>query len=320
MYGISAARDLAVIKEAGFNCFVTGIQDPEALAQLAGEAKRLKLLMTAYPDRVINSPYSEAAKKWPMLAWYLYDEPEVRNMPPADLKKLDLKTKAWSPAQRTAFVMGDGVAAFTYGAASDALMVDWYPVPHLKMESVGYQVSLVKSAAKAMDVKKPEKPVWAVLQAFDWKLYPQRRAPRVGRYPTFDEIRFMTYLALARGAEGLFYYTFSQEGKTLDAWPERWFLFKQIASEINKLKPILEKNKEAAPPEGLDARLVVKVFSKGRRQYMLLLNPSTPNIPLNAAALKSWRPLFEKKRRLEDILPGKNNIYMPAYRTLVMER
>jgi hypothetical protein len=322
MYGIGATRDLAVIKEAGFNCFQTYSQDPEVLAELAAEAKKLKLKMTASPVRVIDSLYNEAAKKWPMLAWYLYDEPEVRGFPPAELEKLELRTKTWSPGQRTAFVMGEGSAALTYGGAGDALMVDWYPVPHLRMESVGYQVALVKSAAKIMDAKRPDRPAWAVLQAFDWKIYPQRRKQRVGRYPTFAEIRFMTYLALARGADGLFYYTFSQEGKTLDAWPERWFIFKQIAAEINALRPVLEKGREAAPPPGLDERLAVKVLSKGRRQYMFMLNPSGQSIPLNTAALKSWRPLFEEKRRLEDILPASadNNTYLTPYRTLVMER
>ena len=130
----------------------------------------------------------------------------------------------------------------------------------------------------------------------------------------------MTYLALVRGANGLFYFTFSQEGKTLDYWPERWHLFKRIASEINSLKPILAKGREIAAPEGLDERLAVKVLKKGFRQYMFLLNPSKVNIPVNANMLKDWRPLFEEKRRLEDILPGKEKLYMPAYRTLVFEK
>jgi len=320
MYGVNSARDLAVIKEAGFNCFHTYNQDPETLAGLAAEAGKLKMKMTAYPDKVMDSAYGEAAKKWPMLAWYLYDEPEVRGIPPAELEKLERKTKAWSPKQRTAFVMGDGNAALTYGAYGDALMTDWYPVPHLKTESVGYHVALVKSAAGIMDAERPDRPVWAVLQAFDWMIYPQRRKERVGRYPTFTELRFMTYLALARGANGLFYYTFSQEGKTLDAWPERWFLFKRLAAEINSLAPVLEKGADTEPPTGLDERLIARVLKKGFKRYMILLNPSDAKVPLDAALLKGWRPLFEEKRRYEDILPGKENLYMPGYRTLVLEK
>ena len=322
MYGVSAKRDLAAIKEAGFNCFLAYTQEPAALAELAAEAKKLKLKMAAYPDRVIDSPYSEKAKSWPILAWYLYDEPEVHGLPPAELEKLNLKTKTWSPGQRTAFVVGDGAAALTYGAAADALMVDWYPVPHLKLESVGHHISLARSAAKIMDAKNPAKPVWAVLQAFDWKIYPQRHEPkRIGRFPTFAEIRFMTYLAIVRGAEGLFYFTFTQEGKTLDATPERWFMFKKMAAEINALRPMLEKGKDAEPPAGLDARLAVRVLSKGGgRRLLLLLNPSAAEIPVDAEILKGWRPLFEGKRRLEEILPGGKDLRLPPYRTLVLEK
>jgi len=321
MYGIGAKRDLAVIKEAGFNCFQTYDQAPETLAGLAAEAKKLKLKMSAYPDRVISSTYSEQAKDWPILAWYLYDEPEVRGLPAAELEKLNLKTKTWSPGQRTAFVMGDGAAAMTYGAIADALMVDWYPVPHLKTESVGYHVSLLKSAAQMLDKKNPGKPVWAVLQAFDWRIYPQRHEPkRIGRFPTFTELRFMTYLSLVRGAEGLFYFTFGQDGKTLDATPERWLLFKQLASEINSLRPYLEKGKAAETPAGLDPRLAVRVISKGGGLCMMILNPSAGEIPVSAKVLKDWRPLFEEKRRLEAILPGGKNLRLPPYRTLVLEK
>jgi len=320
MYGAATKRDLAVIKEAGFNCFLAYTQDPAVLAELAAESKKLKLRMAAYPDRVINSPYAEKAKDWPILAWYLYDEPEVHGLPPAELEKLNLKTKTWSPKQRTVFVMGDGAAAFSYAATADALMVDWYPVPHLKTESMGYHVALVKSAAKILDVKNPGKPVWAVLQAFDWKIHPQRHEPkRIGRFPTFTEIRFMTYLAIVRGAEGLFYFTFSQEGKTLDAWPERWFFFKKIAAEINALKAILEKGEDAEPPAGLDPRLAVRVILKGGKRRMFLVNPSASEIPVSAEILKDWRPLFEEKRYLDQILPGGKKLRMPPYRTLVLE-
>ena len=320
MYGAAAKRDLAVIKEAGFNCFQAYGQDPAVLAELAAEAKKLKLKMVAYPDRVMESPYGEKAKSWPILAWYLYDEPEVRGLPPAELEKIALKVKTWSPGQRTAFVMGDGAAAMTYGATADALMVDWYPVPHLPLESVGRHVSLLKSAAKMLDAKNPDKPVWAVLQAFDWINQPQRRAKRVGGFPTFAQIRFMTYLSIVRGADGLFYFTFAQEGKTLDAWPERWFLFKQIAAEINALRPMLEKGKAAEPPAGLDARLAVRAIAKGGGRWLLLLNPTAGEIPVDAEVLKDWRPLFEAKRRLEELLPGGKNLRLPPYRTLVLEK
>lgn len=320
MYGVSKPAELTVLKQAGFNCFQTYILEPEQLSALAGEADRLGLQMVAAPDRVIGSAYGKKALKWPVLAWYLYDEPEVRRLPPAELLKLDRRTKEWSPRQRTAFVMGAGIAAFTYGAAADALMVDWYPVPHLPLESVGRQVTLVKEGAKAMDTAKPGKPVWAVLQAFDWLEYPQRGAKRVGRFPDFGEIRFMTYLALARGATGIFYFKLdAAEGKPLPGAPERLAMFGKIADEINRLGPLIAGGKPARAPAGLAPGLSAAVFKANGREYMILLNPARTNIPLKAEALKGWRPLFEEKRRLEELLPGGKNLYFPPYRVLVLE-
>gem|GEM_PF-606435 len=321
MYGAASVKDLAVIKEAGFNCFHTYNHDPGSLAAMAAEADQLGLKMAAYPDKVIGSAYSEKAKKWPMLAWYLYDEPEVGKLHPDGLKKLDAAAKAWSPEQRTAFVMGDGAAAATYGGIADALMVDWYPVPHLPLESVGRHVSLAKAAAAALSAPGTDKPLWAVLQAFDWKIYPQSREHRrVGRFPEFSEIRFMTWLALARGADGIFYFTLAQEGGTLADRPERWHLFKRMAAELNAFGPLLADAKEAEPPTGLDPSLAARALSSGGRRCLILLNPTRRNIPLDAGKLKGWRPLFEEKRRLEAVLPGGKNLYLPPCRALVLEK
>ena len=40
MYGITRPAELAALKKAGFNCFHTYTQEPEALAGLAAEAER----------------------------------------------------------------------------------------------------------------------------------------------------------------------------------------------------------------------------------------------------------------------------------------
>ena len=302
-YGIGGPQELSVLKQAGFNCFHTYAQDPERLAALAAEAKKLGLKMVAAPDRVIDSPYAKEAKGWPVLAWYLYDEPEVHKLPPAELGKLDKRVKDWAPGQKTVFVMGEGVSAFTYSGAADALMVDWYPVPHLPLGSVGEQVALVKAGAAIMDPERKDKPVWAVLQAFDWINYPQRRKERVGGFPTFEQVRYMTYLALARGAEGIFYFTYNgSDGVPLPSRPERWGIYQRLAAELNALRPVLEKGKPGALPPGLDPRLASRALKQGGKNYLILLNAEAAPLPLDAAALNGYRPLFGEGRGLPPAL------------------
>ncbi|MDO8804790.1 MAG: hypothetical protein Q7R35_10170 [Elusimicrobiota bacterium] len=306
-YGIGGPQELAALKQAGFNCFQTYVQDPQRLAGLAAGAKKLDLKMVAAPDKVIDSAYAKEAKGWPVLAWYLYDEPEVRRLPLAELEKLDKRVRDWAPRQKTVFVMGEGVAAFTYAGIADALMVDWYPVPHLRLESVGEQVAMVKAGAAILDTKRKDKPVWAVLQAFDWINYPQRRKDRVGGFPTFEQVRFMTYLAIARGAEGIFYFTYGgSDGIPLPARPERWGIYQRAAAELNALMPVLKKGKPGVLPAGLNPQLASRAIKQGGKDYLILLNPAAAPLPLNAEALSGYRPLFEENRLLPPaLLPQK---------------
>ncbi|HNW44964.1 MAG TPA: hypothetical protein PKI19_10700 [Elusimicrobiales bacterium] len=320
MYGVAGPEDLAALKKAGFNCFQSYDKNPAKLAALAGAAAALDMQMVAAPDEVIASTYAAAAKSWPMLAWYLCDEPEVQKLKPAELLQRERRVKDWDAAQRTTFVMGNGMAAFTYGAAADALMVDWYPVNHLKLESVGYQVMLLKAAAASMDKARPGKPVWAVLQAFDWHEYPQFVSPPVGRFPTFDELRFMSYLSIARGAQGLFYYTLHQKAGSLAAQPWRWALFERLNLELNTLMPALRGVTDAPVPPGIGAGLSARVVKGGGRTFMILLNPTAAMVRVELAALKGWRPLFETHRDLAALLPGKGARWLPPYRVLVLEK
>ncbi|MDA8131858.1 MAG: hypothetical protein M0011_10190 [Elusimicrobia bacterium] len=301
-YGISSPAELGRLKEAGFNCFQTYAQDPARLAGLAAEAKRLKLKMVAYPDLVIGSSYEKEARRWPMLAWYLFDEPEVKKLGTEKLQALDKRVRDWDKGQRTVFVMGEGVAAFTYGGTADALMVDWYPVPHLPLNSVGEQVAMAKAGAAIKDPIRKNKPLWAVLQAFDWINYPQRRKPRVGGFPTFAQVRYMTYLALARGADGVFYFTYNgSDGIPLPERPERWNTYQRMGSELAQLAPVFSKGRPADLPEGLDKRLAARAIRKGWRKFLILANPEAVPLPLDA--VKKWRPLFEESRYLPDSLP-----------------
>lgn len=301
-YGVTAPAELAALKQAGFDCFHTYAQDPALLAALAAEAKKQGLKMMAYPDRVVGSAFEKDARRWPVLAWYLYDEPEVKRLPLASLQALEKRVKDWSPKARTVFVMGEGVAAFTFGGVGDALMVDWYPVPHLRLESVGEQVAMARSGAAIMDAARKDKPVWAVLQAFDWIGYPQRRTPKVGGFPTFEQVRYMTWLSVARGASGIFYFTYNgSDGVPLPARPERWGIYSRVAAELNGLRKVLEKGKPGVLPAGLSADFAARAIRQGGRDYLVLLNPTAAPLPL--AAVKDWRPLFEPTRLMPESLP-----------------
>ena len=62
----------------------------------------------------------------------------------------------------------------------------------------------------------PVKTIWAIIQHFDgwgWK-----------RFPTFDELRAMSYLSIIHGAHGITWYTYGGYNKNhgVTSTPEHW--------------------------------------------------------------------------------------------------
>ena len=315
LFAVRRPASLSLIKEAGFDAFQVYERDTPTLEAMAKEAGPLGLRMLAHPFDLMQA--GKPAPRWSMAAWYLQDEPDVVRMDPKYLAELRAKVKAWDPAAPTAFVVGDGHAAARFADGGDILMVDWYPVPHLPLESVGEHVRLTVEAAKG-------RPVWAVLQAYDWGWEPPRdpKKPPVTRFPTQDEIRYMSYLSLAEGARGLWYFALEPgNGIVLSDRTELWLRLTAVSRELAQLRPVFEDGEALGPTPGLPPGMVGRTWRHGGRLYHVLVNTQHAyrEVPARFAA-DSVRPLFEQHRRLDDILIGEpGKLYLPFGHALVLE-
>jgi len=191
---VDSPEDFPRVKQAGFTAVQTYAKDRRALATYVEAAAGAGLKALVFPQEWVGRG---PAPGQAVLAWYLADEPEVDGLAPDRVAALEREVKSWDPFRRTALGIGIGSAATQYRAIGDVLLLDWYPVPHLPLSSVGEQIRQARGQAGG-------RPVWAVLQAFDWRDFPQRGPNRIGRFPTYEEMKFMTALALVRGARGLF--------------------------------------------------------------------------------------------------------------------
>ncbi|MFA5139963.1 MAG: hypothetical protein WC728_12090 [Elusimicrobiota bacterium] len=302
IYGVNDPADLPVLQDAGFTAVQT-YAGPGTILPLAKAAERRGISLLAHPFELMKS--TVPAEGLPIAAWYLVDEPDVQKMPPDKLKKLDQQVRAWAPQHKTAFVVGDGRTAKTYADSGDILMVDWYPVPHLPLTSAGEHVRYTVEAAKG-------KPVWAVLQAMDWRWYPQRnpKKPRIGRFPTIAELRFMSYHSILEGASGLWYFTWDRR---LSDAPELWSVVIAVTRELSSLRPVLEDGEPIALPfkKPLHKLMRAKAWKHRSKDYVLLLNTSPNTALLMPKELlgERWRPLFEKRRYVRELLMDSNGAY-----------
>lgn len=241
LYCVNRTNDFAAVRAAGFNV-ITGPAKREFFD--AAQAVGLKVLAapgtTAGPN--FNAADARAAIKTvgnhPALwAWYLSDEPDLNLISPTDVRAAQNFVKSLCPAKPTALVIYKGANARHYANISDVMMIDRYPIPWLPLANFGQHVEMTRLALP------PPKPLVAVIQAFDWNT-DRASLPDVKdtplRPPTHAELRCMTYEALARGANGLFYFAFDTGAWQMRKQPETWTALKNVVAEVNARKPLFQ--------------------------------------------------------------------------------
>ena len=196
-------------------------------------------------DAAFNRP---AIIDSPGLLGYYHTDDGDQHHSPQQVAARDAAVRAVDPDHVTAYSLTDTgtddaatVAAFA-GPAGSLLLGQSYPITHQSLGEPYHDARRVADAARA-NGQAPG----LILQAFDWG----NDFGDFGlgdRPPTGDELRAMSYLALAGGARSLFFYTFNPADQALpDRHPE---LFDVIAALPGELRPV-----ERAVLLGAESRL-----------------------------------------------------------------
>ncbi len=267
IYAVNSTNDFQIVKEAGFN-LVKGraekayLDSAEAagLKVLAAPATKAGKEFNAGAARAAVQAYDRHPALW---AWYLADEPDLNDVPPEDVATAHRFLKTLGARKPTAIVLYQGYEALNYGKIPDLLMVDRYPIPWLPLANFGQHVTMARLALGK------RKPLIAVIQAFDWSSYPGMvPGAKDLRPPTYEEMRCMTYEALARGANGLFYYAFDSDWKMREH-PETWAALKAVIKEVRERLPLFGARPQwwpkdhvfGDPTQGFNAALESSVTS-----------------------------------------------------------
>lgn len=307
IYGVKDKEEIPTIKQAGFNTVQTYNKDPEYLSRLAEKAKQYDMKLLIYPNKIIGSEYENEAHNYPIKAWYICDEPNAWHLSREDMMNRNNVCKKTFPEHQTAFVIGKGKTKIPYYDICDILMMDYYPVPRKPLESFGKNVSFAKQGL--IEAGCPQKQLWAVVQIFDYK---ELKKPRkYGRFPTREEIRFMSYDALFNGATGLFYFTYNSKGVPLPySKPKEWKYISEIIQELSFIGKIIDSGKEVKSFVNVKKPLRTKTYKYEEKKYIIVENPTNEmqELPKLFFNKKKFEVLFEKSSNLEDIISkGKKN-------------
>ncbi|MHB9074086.1 MAG: hypothetical protein ACYC6G_11225 [Desulfobaccales bacterium] len=222
----SAGPDnLPAIRAAGFNAIQSYDTRAEVVTRLAELAARQGLKYLASIRRYQKDLSKQLGGQPDLLGFYIEDEPEGRSLPPHTLGDLNDALKKDSPGVLTAVAMLRPQMVKDYRDAADIFMIDPYPVPHMPMTWLS---DCLEEAACSV----PRKRLWAVIQAFGGGKWAKDGWPR---RPQKVETRCLTYLAVAHGAHGIFYFSYPE----VSSDPATWEDLQGIVRELQGLQPWL---------------------------------------------------------------------------------
>lgn len=285
-----AEEDLSEVKKMGFNCVTSpiygGDQSELKQGQLSwhNSAKEAGLwVITEFSEYIRSGRRNfEQAKELisqlrlhpSTIAHYAIDEPLGCGIGKDLVKQFCDLIKEVDPDHIT-FVNEVPGAVIEYAGIGDVTGTDPYPIGQDIPKSLAWVGEAVETTVKASGGK----PVWAVIQA-----HRQPPANSRNRYPTPDEIRCMSYLALNHGAKGLLFYAWGDTYQTQNGIWESGFKFDSKLMEyfptlLGELKEMGEWyllgevkriSSQSLEPSFIDVALIEY---KGRRR-LVAINPT----------------------------------------------
>ena len=309
----NAFRDL---KAAGFNTMLRAgrskVKDDEFLS-LADKHGLMAIAMPApgyKSDFVKQTLVPKLRHHKSVLAWYLADD-TASHVGPEVVTFRDRVCKAFDPGRLT--LQADGVAMGgancrydRYVHSTDVFLPEIYPAywdkPHgSEVSEVVRDMSLSHAAVAAAG--RPVKGIWPIIQHFDgwgWK-----------RFPTFEELRAMSWASIVQGGNGIVWYVYhslSGKGRGVVCSDEHWKEMTTVSSEIASLTGDLLTRTAADQP-------AVEIVSGPAKDYYgyktvsaLLKTGDAPLLATVNAATNSVKAVVRVKgfRRAELIGKGRS--------------
>lgn len=154
--------------------------------------------------------------------------------------------------------------------AADVIGVDPYPIFNVPEGATSPLERVAEWVEQAQASVEGSRPVWAVIQFFPFGAK--------GHWPTYDELRTMSYMAIVAGAKGLLYWSYGAKGLAWVRDPaqrsELWRRLVKLTKEIRSLEPALLGPDAPEILAGVSPAGPIRVLAKrvGDVRYLIAVN------------------------------------------------
>lgn len=200
-----------------------------------------------------------------LLAWYLFDEPPVTEVPKFArrrefMQKADPDHPCWG-------AMNIPQLAAWYLEAFDVASADPYPISRDPISKVSDWTEHVRRGTKG------RRAIWMIPQIFDYRNYGRKDA----HTPTREEIRNMTWQCIAGGANGIVYFKYGDLARNPfgDAtFESRWADVKAVAQEVKDFMPVLLSGEDAPEVKVSNGDVRARAFRYRGETWLTAVNLS----------------------------------------------
>ncbi len=258
--------------------------------------------LAIYENRVASLLVREVKEHPALLGYFLVDEPYWRGIPSSALvesykilKFIDPHHPVWINAAPR----GSVEVHAEYSLAADIYGVDVYPIPqpssHSGLDDKGMS-SIGKYVLRMQESCGAHKPIIMALQGFAWG---EGKPGRKAVYPTFDELRFMTYDAITAGGTGVSYW--GTQG-VLKADFYRDVLY-PITRELRQISGILTAEERAAVRSSIPE---VRIFARkvGGKVYVIAANTSDKPVQCRITGFNGGKVTVVNENREKSVSGG----------------
>jgi lysophospholipase L1-like esterase len=202
-----------------------------------------------------------------LLAWYLNDEPRPALRP--KMVKQQKLFETFDPTHPTQSVFDHPEFVRGFLDCFDDCGIDPYPIGRWPVSQVSDWLVDLKRGATGV------KPFSVVIQAMDWNWFRMGPGMPTPHFPTFGELRNMTWQAIVGGARGIWYYGYNhfREPNKIKDYDRNYNLLKRVSTEVRKFLPVLlsveEPVKVTLPRQ---SKLLVRSWRMGGESFVLVVN------------------------------------------------
>ena len=234
-----------------------------------GERWTVKRGWKSYEDQFnfLTNRIYQAKDRPELLSWYLNDEPRPA-LRPKMVKQHELFV-TYDPSRPTQSVFDHPEYVRGFLDTFDDCGLDPYPIGRWPVGQVSDWLIGLKSGATGV------KPFSVVVQAFDWMWFRMGKGMETPHFPTFGELRNMTWQAIVGGASALRFYGpnyFDSDFAKKD-YERNSSIFRRVVTEVRKFVPVLlsvEEPVKVAVPE--KSKLLTLCWRMGNDSFVLVVN------------------------------------------------